>query len=58
MMLSNGFKLELGAAAPIQVESPVTVPRALRLWFGNGCFAKQSGLFPRLGEYSSVGRES
>ena len=24
----------------------------------NGCFAMQSGLFPRLGEYSNVGRES
>ena len=26
--------------------------------YQNGCFAKQSGLFPRLGEYSNVGRES
>ena len=25
---------------------------------GNGCFAMQSGLFHRLGEYSNVGRES
>ena len=25
---------------------------------GNGCFAEQSGLFPRFGGYSNVGRES